>query len=197
MAVGPICASYKPPPPRWGYLMVIERRSVPVRTLGPGRPVAFMRACRWIICAPSRTVLRQARLARASIASSAATNSGTPSRSNSSVATRSPPPLRLGLGVLPPLRHALLDRLVDRQQPVAQRRRRGFRLGYGPAEGAAELVGAEVGGEATGVDEGGVASGAETDPLELPPRGFGSGSTRFTSAKIRSAMSSAALMSRS
>src|SRR6266508_1322386 len=154
MAVGPICASYTPPPPRCGYLMVIERRSVPVRTLGPGLPVAFMRACRWIICAPSRTVLR-------------------------------------------PLRQALLDLLVDRQQPVAQRRRRGLRLGYGPAEGAAELVGAEVGGEAAGVDEGGVTSGAETDPLERPPRGFGSGSTRFTSAKIRSAMSSAALMSRS
>src|SRR6266508_1882260 len=168
MAVGPICASYKPPPPRWGYLMVIERRSVPVRTLGPGRPVAFMRACRWIICAPSRTVLRLARSTRASIASSAATNSGTPSRSNSRVATRSP--LRLGLGTLLPLRHALLDGLVDRQQPVAQRRRRSLRLGYGPAEGAAELVGAEVGGEAAGVDEGGVTSGAETDPLELPPR---------------------------
>src|SRR6266540_3407429 len=195
MAVGPICASYKPPPPRWGYLMVIERRSVPVRTLGPGRPVAFMRACRWIICAPSRTVLRLARSTRASIASSAATNSGTPSRSNSRVAICSP--LRLGLGAPLPLRHALLDRLVDRQQPVAQRRRRGLRLRYGPAEGAAELVGAEVGGEAPLVDEGGVASGAETDPLKLPPRGFGSGSTRFTSAKIRSAMSSAALMSRS
>src|SRR6266498_3225738 len=190
MAVGPICASYTPPPPRWGYLMVIERRSVPVRTLGPGLPVAFMRACRWIICAPSRTVLRQARLARASIASSAALNSGTPSRSNSRVAMSRLP---LGLGTLLPLRQALLDLLVDRQQPVAQRRRRG----YGPAEGAAELVGAEVGGEAPLVDEGGVTSGAETDPLELPPRGFGSGSTRFTSAKIRSAMSSAALMSRS
>src|SRR6266536_3573254 len=194
MAVGPICASYKPPPPRWGYLMVIERRSVPVRTLGPGRPVAFMRACRWIICAPSRTVLRLARSTRASIASSAATNSGTPSRSNSRVAMSRLP---LGLGTLLPLRQALLDLLVDRQQPVAQRRRRGLRLGYGPAEGAAELVGAEVGGEAPLVDEGGVTSGAETDPLELPPRGVGSGSTRFTSAKIRSAMSSAALMSRS
>src|SRR6266511_2926289 len=158
MAVGPICASYKPPPPRWGYLMVIERRSVPVRTLGPGLPVAFMRACRWIICAPSRTVLRQARLARASIDSSAAVNSPTPSRSNSRVAMSRLP---LGLGALLPLRQALLDLLVDRQQPVAQRRRRGLRLGYGPAEGAAELVGAEVGGEAAGGDEGGVTSGAD------------------------------------
>src|SRR6266540_2917503 len=44
MAVGPICASYTPPPPRCGYLMVIERRSVPVRTLGAGLPLDYLRA---------------------------------------------------------------------------------------------------------------------------------------------------------
>src|SRR6266511_3697193 len=194
MAVGPICASYTPPPPRCGYLMVIERRSVPVRTLGPGLPVAFMRACRWIICAPSRTVLRLARSTRASIASNAATNSGTPSRSNSTVATRSP--LRLGLGTLPPFLDAPLDLLVDREEPVAQRRRRLLDLGQGPAEDAAELVGAVLLGEPAGVDEGGISSGAEADPLELPPGGFGSGSTSNCS-NSRTNRSEAALRSRS
>src|SRR6266536_3127017 len=141
MAVGPICASYKPPPPRWGYLMVIERRSVPVRTLGPGRPVAFMRACRWIICAPSRTVLRLARSTRASIASSAATNSGTPSRSNSRVAMSRLP---LGLGRLLPLGQVVggLDEQVvvpgaDLLQHLAvlagQRSRRTGRVDQRPA----------------------------------------------------------------
>src|SRR6266498_2415189 len=196
MTVGPTRAS-QPVPARRGPSTRMERRSVPVRTRGPGRPDALVCACRWITSAASRTAMPVARSTRPAIASNAATNSGTPSRSNSRVAIPSLPPLGLLLAALLPLCGALLDGLVDRQQPVAQRRRRGLRLGYGPAEGAAELVGAEVWGEAPLVDEGGVTSGAETDPLELPPGRFGSGSTRFTSAKIRSAMSSAALMSRS
>src|SRR6266702_714821 len=162
MTVGPILAS-QPVLTRWGPSTRMERRSVPVRTRGPGRPDALACACRWITSVASRTAMPVAWSTRPAIASSAATNSGTPSRSNSSVATRSP--LRLGLAALPSLGQALFDGLVDRQEPVAQRRRCGLRLGYGPAEGAAELVGAEVGGEAPLVDEGGVTSGAETDPL--------------------------------
>src|SRR6266540_3143971 len=193
MTVGPTRAS-QPVPARRGPSTRMERRSVPVRTRGPGRPDALVCACRWITSAASRTAMPVARSTRPAIASNAAANSGTPSRSNSSVGTRSSPPL--GLGVLLPLRDALLDGLVDRQEPVAQRRRRGLRLRYGPAEGAAELVGAVGVWEPAGVDEGGVSSGAEADPLELPPGGFGSGFTPNCS-NSRANRSDAALRSRS